>query len=204
MLYGNLRIVFWAILLIFALLLTKKRKFVKKKLINILAIILSIVLCSVSSFLPVENLFITFRSPKDVFNYTRFGIIENIIHGKDSCMVNYLTTNDSRSYLFVSKIENGYKILTWLNEKNVFHKFSEEGTFDVYNILRTNDYYVLGMISSEEDKINIVDNNNKEVQKIITEVENTKIKHVIFYAFVENFTNDYFILVNDKKIFFSN
>jgi len=152
--------------------------------------------------LPIENLFISFKLPNSVLSYYQCGTVNDIVYGKNSCMIIYSEKNTFGGQFIVPKSEKGYKIPSLFSVKRIFYSIDENGTFEVYNVSGTKDYYSCGMISLKEEA-NIVDQNHKKINTIITEIPETNIKNVIFYSFVENFTNDYFIAINGRKIIFS-
>lgn len=162
------------------------------------------VLSTISGLFPVENLFFSFKSPDKVLNYYQGGKVEDILNGNDSSMIIYSDRNSVVSHFIVPKSEKGYKIPSLFSVKKISYKFDRDGNFDIYNILGTNDYYVVGSIISEESVINIIDSNNKPVKNIIMEMGDTDIKTVLLFSFIENFTSEYYLLINDKQVFVSN
>ena len=199
MLYTLARIIFWGITLLIVLIIIKKAKKISKKKV-IITIISCIILCFISGLFPIENLFIDFQSPEDVFNYTSTGEIIDIIYGNDSCMIYYSTGPNSFSYLFVKKSENGYKISSNFSTKIVSKKFDQNGSFDVYNLSETNDYYIIGTINSEENTINIFNDKDEKVECEIKRVEDTG----FIYCYIKDYTDRYYIIINGNKSFISN
>lgn len=53
---------------------------------------------------------------------------------------------------------------------------------------------------SKDNEIIILDSNNNEVRKIVIEMGSSDVKTVLLYTFIEDFTNEYYILVNGDKI----
>ena len=200
MFYGIVRLIIFTLILIFIILKLNKTKFFKKKCVNVLTVIILIILCSISFMFPVENLFINFKSPQAIFRYSYFGKITNIVYGNDSCMIYYSTGKNAYSHSILPKSSKGYKIQSLFSVKKVSHKFDKYGLYEVYNVLGTNDYYIFGTTITKEDTINIFGGNNGEIKGSFTKVENTN----FIYSFVENFTNDYYILIDGNKIFISN
>lgn len=200
MLYRIFRISFWGIIFVFVFFWLKKIKITRKKLAVILTLVSCMILCFVSGLFPVENIFVNFKSPEDVFRYTCSGKIEDVVYGDNSCMVYYSTGNSSYSYSFVLKSTNGYKIANYFATKKISHKFERNGSFDVYNVLGTDDYYIIGAVNSGESEIDIFDSNNEKVKIDIKRVKNTS----FIYFFLKNFTNEYYLLINGEKISISN
>ena len=188
--------------IVFSFIFIKANKFRtnNKKVINILLVIAFFVSVSFSNILPVENLFITFKTPESVFEYILSGEILDVVHGNNSSMVIYSNGN-ARSRITIPKTENGYKISNGFDEKRIFHKFDEDGDFKVYNIRGTSDYYISAIVVSTENEINIFDSNREEVNHYIEIIPQTSTKIIRINHFVEGFTNDYYLLINDKKVY---
>ena len=199
--YGIVRIIFWGIVLAIVLLLLKKKSRVTKKRTAIVAITFCLILSTVSALFPVENLFVDFNSPSKVLNYCQSGNSDDVIFGNDSCMVINTKGNDIGGHFITPKSTKGYKIPSLFSVREISHKFDKDGSFDVYNVSGTNDYYLVGTIISCEKKINITDLYNGPIRFNITEMGNTGTKTILIYAFVENFTNEHFIFINGEKVY---
>ncbi len=115
-------------------------------------------------------------------------------------MVIYSKGSSSGGHFIVPKSTKGYKIPSLFSVKKISHKFNKDGNFDVYNVTGTNDYYVVGTIISKESEIIVVDSKNEQVKNIIAEMGNAGIKTILLFSFVENFTNEYYLLINGTKV----
>lgn len=205
MLYGIFRIVFWGIIFAVVFFWTiKKSKIVRKKLAVILTLVVCMALGSVSALFPVENLFVNFKSPTNVLNYYQTGKADDVINGNDSSMIIFSSGNSPGGHFIVPKSTKGYKIPSLFSVKKVSHKFDKSGLFDVYNVKGTNDYYVVGTTISKESEISVVDSNNEPIKNIVIEMGNTDTKTILLFSFVENFTSEYYFLINGEKLAISN
>lgn len=198
MLYGIIRIVFFGLAFLFAFVFISSSKMIRKKMIIVVAMIMCVVLCSISFLMPIENLFIKFKSPEVVFNYSCNGKIEDIIYGHNSCLI-----FSSDAYNIILKTEAGYKISTVFSSKTVYDKFDKYGSFKVYNASNTNDFYIWGTMILKESTVNITDSNNSVLKTKITKNSNTNYYTALIYGFIDSFTNDYFLLINGEKILFT-
>lgn len=72
------------------------------------------------------------------------------------------------------------------------------------NVLRTKDYSILGTINSKERDIDIVDSNNEPVKNIIIDMKNTDTKTILVFCFAQDFTNEYYLLINGRITYVSN
>jgi len=184
------RIVLLLLFLAVAWLLFKRRKMFKKKIVVVLAILFLVGLWWALAIFPIENFFITFKSPQSAFYYTQMGQIEGILYGNDSCMI--ITKG---SYSFVLKSAYGYKITNPFSVRHISHFFARD--FDVYNISGTNDYYVVGSAISKDDSVNIYNNSGELVGVFKTYEANSP----FYFAYVNGFSKDDYALINGEKVF---
>jgi len=199
MLFHLSRIVLWLITSAFVVFKIRTSKIVRKKLVSFLMVVLCLILVSVSSMYPVENLFVNFKSPESVFNYANSGEIDDILYGKESSMVLYTKQNNSGGHYIIPKTEKGYKIPNYFAAKKVASKFDKNGDFDVYNVSGTQDYYLVGITLSNTSEQNIVDSRNNSVKNISIDMGDNKTKTVIIYSYIENFSSDYYLIINGVK-----
>ena len=165
MLFNVIRIVIWLVISVFTVTIIRKSKIVRKKFIAILTIFLCMLLVSVSAMFPVENLFINFKSPERVFHYAESGNIDEIIYGKDSCMVIYSKANSTVGTYIIPKVAKGYNIPSYFATENVFHQFDEKGIFDVYHVKGTHDCYIFATVHLKE-KDNVIEVYNEKSEKV--------------------------------------
>ncbi len=198
MLFNLLRIVLWLIISSFVVLKIRKTKIVRKKLVSLLIVVLCLGLISVSGMFPIENLFINFKSPESVFNYTNSGKVNDVLYGKESCMAIYSNWNSTGGHYIIPKTEKGYKIPSYFATKIVSHKFDKSGLFDVYNVKGTQDYYVFGTVNLKDDgnEIDIFDGSDEKVESNIIRVGHTN----FIYFFLDDFSNEYYLLINGEKV----
>lgn len=198
MLFNAIRIVLWLVISALAIIKIRASKIVKKKLVTILTVVLCMILLSVSAMFPVENLFINFKSPESVFNYAKSGKIDEIIRGQESCMVIYSKGNSTGGHYIIPKTKKGYKVPSCFATKKVSHKFDKIGIFDVYNVNGTQDYYVFGTVHLKDDgnEIDIFNGKNEKVESNIVRVGNTN----FIYFFLDDFSNEYYLLINGEKV----
>lgn len=193
------RIVIWLVASVIVVLIIRATNIVRKGLVGFLSVALCLILVSASAVYPVENLFVGFKSPESVFNYTNFGEVNDIVYGKESCMVIYTDRNSSGGHYIIPRSEKGYKIPSFFASKKVSNKFDKEGNFDVYNVSGTNDYYVVGIILADTVEPEIIDSENRPVKYITIDMGDTETKTVVIYSYVENFNNDSYLIIDGVK-----
>ncbi len=198
--FNAIRIALLLIISIFIILIIKKSNIVNKRIAAAVSLTVCFVVITVSGMFPVENIFTEFKSPENVFNYMCNGKIDDIVYGKQSCMIIYSDYNKTISHLIIPKNEKGYKIPSYFYSKKVFHKFDRSGNFDIYTMKGTDDYYLLGNTLSDESEQIIVDSNGKQINFTAYNMGDTDTKTVILYSYVENFTSDYYLIFNGEKI----
>lgn len=103
--------------------------------------------CSLSSLIPVENLFITFSTPQDVFNYSVIGDINTVVEGEKSALILY-TNEGAISRSIIPKSKTGWKIKIYSTNEEKFSKtWLDSGEkiyrMSVYWCKHTNDYYII-------------------------------------------------------------
>lgn len=111
------RIVIWLVASVLVILRIRATNIVRKRLVGFLSVALCLIIVSASAVYPVENLFVDFKSPESVFNYTNFGEVNDIVYGKESCMVIYTDRNSSGGHYIIPRSEKGYKIPSFLLQK---------------------------------------------------------------------------------------
>lgn len=90
-----------------------------------------------------------------------------------------------------------YPIL--LLQKKISDEFDRNGSFEVYQVAGTQDYYVVGTVLSNASSFNITDSRGQNVSAIVTDMGGTGTKTILLYAYVENFTSDYVLYMNGIK-----
>ncbi|MDR2599661.1 MAG: hypothetical protein LBC73_05240, partial [Oscillospiraceae bacterium] len=148
MMYVIVRLIFWSIIFVVVnYLVVYKSSIVNKKIFMVSIFILCAILASASAITPVENLFVNFDTPEDVFKYYARGEIIGSVDGKESILL--IATNSretSSSHLVIPRTQNGYKIPSIFTVKNTQWQFATFGTFQINNVLGTSDYYIIGLI----------------------------------------------------------
>ena len=84
--YNVVRLIICCIFLVCSIIAIKKSKVIRKHILYIVSISLSVLLTVVLTFLPFENLLITFDSPEAAYEYINLGksnielIVKFLIH----------------------------------------------------------------------------------------------------------------------------
>lgn len=197
MLFSLVRIIFFVLLFFISIYFLKKSNIInKKKAIIILFIIFSI-LSSISSLFLIENLFITFKSPKQAYNYLLHSEKNLLVlTGKKSSLVigGY---NSSKSSLGLMLKKNGGWKLSKFDLKKVKDAYLDGVFISIYKYKNYDDYYIL-INSTNKDISSISDNINSKFYTFKRSYNG--ITSFRGYAYINNFNDEYKITIDDKSI----
>lgn len=149
MLFISLRIFAWVALAIPCIFAIRRSRVVRKRALMITSIVLLILLVSLTAMFPVENLFLRFDTPEDVFHYTSTGDIYGRVDGESSSMILYATSPNTISEYIVPKTDTGYVIPTYLSNKTVWNSMDSNGVVQVYWQKGTQDHYVMVFLGAD-------------------------------------------------------
>lgn len=173
----------------------------KQRIVLFIVLFLVLAFIASSASISILNLFIDFDSPESAFNFSHSGEIIDTVYGDDSCMIIYLEGKNKSGQYYVSKSEKGYKLPTGFITKRVSSFFTKNGSFNVYKVSGTSDYYIIGMVIVREIPETIVDSNNKEVKHIVSVTEGSEYKTVILYGFINKPIDNYYLRLDDEIIY---
>ena len=165
MLFKLVRIILLALLCFLSFHIVLRSKISKKKLATTMAIVASFVVITATGMFPPENAFITFETPKAVFDYYQIGDFEAVIEGENSALVYYNTDAHTHGFCIIPKSLSGYKIPNHFFRQRYAHKLYPAGVFDIYRARNTNDYYILAIITSDtSERMQVFDKNGQLVE----------------------------------------
>lgn len=193
------------VLLIVIILLATKRM---KRVFRLLLCIQCVVIISTLFALPVENLFIDFKTPENVFTYyAADNFIHNkIVHieeGEQTCFIYYEQYPNSNSYLIIPKTEEGYKLPVSSADKIVVNRLDIHGSGWVIHYEGTDDYYLSVHGITDEENVTATDSNGKQLDVILKEIPKSESKTFAVLSYIDEFTNDYSVTINGYTIKFN-
>ncbi len=196
--YGAIRVIL--VFLAFVLVLKKVEL---NKVKRTVLLVLTVLVCAISAFVPVENLFVDFSSPEAVYKYRNLQQPETftVVYGEESAMV--IAQNDESSYnvRYAPKSEDGWKIGNAFNVKSVYYESYDDFSIDVKNYGKTTDYYIeVKVIGKQIEKI--TDSENSEFIVVGKSENDSESEVVLYYTAVQSFNNQYWIEINGEKISF--
>lgn len=204
----SIRFLVFGAIFVALLVLVRKSKWVHKKWMTILSAILVLVLWSVSTMFPPENLFLTFPTARSAYYYMNMDHITDVLEGDESCLI--LSIKGSTTGMeFLPKNSHGYQLpgITPVRKLESFYinTKSGRGIIDLYHVNYTNDYYLFGnwKPKNNNDTFELSDNQNSEFLFYSTEIPDGTMRYS-FYMSVNNLTEDYELYLNeDTTISFS-
>ena len=194
--FGIVRDFIGCILLCCIVIFVRKSKIGHKRAFYLFSPILAMFTTALLFLVPAENLFITFSSPQDAYEYISYGKphIELIVEGNSSDFI-VDQQNGSSVYQIIPKTANGWKIGIGTDTKKVNQGFSDGISMDVYQFKNTNDYYIT-LLDINGGKLTISDCYNSQIHSVeqINEVVNKTF--VTYYAHISDFSSEYFLTIN--------
>lgn len=174
--YGLLIVLICILFLIF-----KDRKW-KKKLF-ILSVIIFALVWSCLFYFPFENLFISFASPEEAFNYRCSGAINTVIEGENTAMI--LDSDDGKLSFFQNS-KTGWKLSLSYSAKIIYSELFCDYSIVIYKYNELDEYYMLvykDHMSDVSDIVDISDNKGSQFENQIEKEErfNTYIIRYLTY-----------------------
>ncbi len=189
------------IFLLISVVLLTKVKFNRTKRITV--IVVTVLLCVFSNFVPAENLLVDFSSPEKVYKYMYFGNddIKTTVYGEESAMVIAEKGENAYSILFVPESDNGWNIGNNLYAKSVCRKTHNKIIIDVKKYSNTDDYYIT--VKGIDPPINkITDSNNSAFVSFNSDGSESENQITFYYTAIPNFNEKYWVEINGERINF--
>lgn len=202
--YTIIRLIIGCIFLVCSIIAIKKSKVIRKYILYITFTSLSVLLIVVLTFLPFENLFITFDSPKAAYEYFNLGKsnIGLIVEG-DDCDFIIDRKNDSDTYLIIPKTADGWKIGVGSNTKRIVQKLSNGIVLYVYQYKDTSDYFIT-ILDTNGGVSTVSDEYNTKFFSLERYNDSLGKNYVTYYAHISNLNPQYSVIVNNNKIVLGN
>lgn len=198
--FGLIRLLIGCIFFLCVIYVIKKKMKISRKKWYVFSAIVAVLLCYLLEFVPFENAIITFSSPESVYQYVTFGNIDvkMVVDGKNSdLVVGGNTSHDT--YLIVPKSDDGWKVGVSANTKRIMHTLVDGIVICVYQYANTEDYYIT-IFNSAGGTIEITDSHDSKFvlgEKFEEKLDKT---YVTYYAYIQNFNQQYMININGKEI----
>ena len=194
-----IRIIVVVTLILSCLLIKRKAKIENKRRLYVILFVVIFILIELISVFPIENLFYTFDSPKEVLDYTLPNSYELklVVEGKHSDLAVAKNGNTESLYV-IPKTSEGWKIYTAFDGQQVAIAPMRESSVRVFKNKDSNDFYVrIG--NSSKKKLKITDSYNSEFQVVEKEIPNFGVV-VDYYAYIPDFDSKYKISIDENEV----
>ena len=198
--FNIIRFIIGCVFLGCSITLIKKSKVIRKRILYIVFAGISVALMVVLAFLPFENLFMNFNSPKAAYEYYKLGKsnIELVVEGNE-CDFVIDHQKDSDTCLIIPKTEEGWKIGLGSDTKRIVQKFSDGVSVYVFQYKNTSDYFITVFDTNGGEAI-VSDDYNSKFYSLERDNDFLGKTFVTYYAHIPNFNSQYSITVNGNKI----
>ena len=198
--FGRVRVIIGLIFFFSIIVLVSKIKVSSRRIYYVASALISIIMVTILAFIPFENLFISFNSPESVYNYVNFGpsSIKLVVKGDNSDFV-IGEKNNRDIYLIVPKTDEGWKIGTGTNMKEIYRTNTNENVVHLYQYENTDDYYIT-IFNISGGYAEITDNYGSSFLFVEKKNESLNKTFVTYYAYIHNFDAPYLVIVNGDKI----
>lgn len=198
--FGFIRLAIGCILFCCIIWVLKKHKITFNYKRYIAFVIMIIAFIVILQFVPFENLFITFKSPRAAYEYVNGGKseIKLVVEGTNSDLV-VSNKDDTDMYLIVPKTKDGWKIGIASNTKWIVQAFSNGITIDVCQYKNSDDYFIT-IFNANGGYSKIEDSYNSRFFSIEKADDAPNSKFVTYYANLSKFDLQYWVNVNGEKI----
>ncbi|MBE6717093.1 MAG: hypothetical protein E7573_09240 [Ruminococcaceae bacterium] len=200
--YRIVRLLLGCIFFYVALLLIKKYKKINEYIVGNTAIA-TVIIVVLLSFLPFENLFITFKSPETAYRYIYSDKTNvTLVAEGESCDFVVGNDKDSEECLIIPKTADGWKTCRKIDTYRILHKIHGGILVYFYRYKSTDEFFV-SVLNTTENQINVSDSCNSQFFPLESELNALKRPLVTYYAYINEPSSDYTIFVNGEQIKFS-
>lgn len=205
--YDSVRIIIGVVLGFWWLLIAPKiTKEPLKRRTSIAIIIFDIVLITVLSFIPFENLIYTFKSPEAAFKYYDPTVdkVELVVEGDESDFVLGIA-DDTSTITILPKTADGWKIGAGLGIRRVTQENTDGFFITVYRYMNTNDHFI-SIRGTQGGELAISDEYETKFHEFSMKGKSDPFNRTFFtyYAYVANFDSQYSVTVNGNEIVLKN
>lgn len=198
--FGIVRIIIGCIIFGCAAVLVRKSKVTGKPMWFAVCIGISLALTVALAFLPFENLFVTFRSPQDAYQYYTFGKpnIVLVIEG-EACDLVVDRKNASETHLIIPKTADGWKIGMGRDTKKIAQTFADGISVDVYQYKDTAVFFIT-VFNSNGGGATVSDAYGTKFYALEKTNDLLGKTFVTYYGALSSFDSQYWVEVNGNKL----
>lgn len=198
MLFTIIRTIFFGIVFASTCFLINKFQSSHKSKKIIISFVVTLVLFFVFQLLPLENILISFPSPEASYNYNHNSRAKLVVNGE---MTDFVVGSDSESdvYAIIPKSNGKWKLSVPNDKKLIFSTYNEDASVDVFRYKNTNEYYI-SVLHTDSGPFNISDSRNSEFKCSKRHISATDETYYTYYAYINNFDEQYSLIVNGQRI----
>lgn len=195
--YNLIRFILCIIIFSGILYYITKTQYEKKRWAFLLGSLFSFVLYIILGFVPLENIVAPFASPIDVYEYRNPDAeVQLIVEGGESDYVIGMKDDDFTTVtMLVPKTDKGWKMGTGVELETIYKGFDKNTMIHIYHYKGTDDYY-MNIYDWDGAEIDILDSCDSN----FTSMERSKDAFIIYYAFISEYSEKYWITVNGERI----
>lgn len=197
-LFAIFRLVLGSLFLVIFIILIKKSQTTHKRRWLITSVVVTIILTTVFSFIPIENAFVTFSSPQSSYSYNHPGDVKLIVNGEETDFIVGFK-DDTEIYAIVPKSDDGWKLGTGLDTKRIAQTTVDGILVCVYQYKNLDDYYIT-VFDTNGGSSEITDNHSTRFQFLDEANRVLNKTFYTYYAYIHDYDDQYVLSVNGKTI----
>lgn len=196
--YNTIRFAISIVLLLGILIFVMKSKWKREKWAYRVCSILGLLFFILLGFIPVENIVGPIDSIEAVYEYRNPGAkVRLIIEGQESAYVSGIE-DGNEMIMIVPKAKGGWYVGTGAEHKTIARGFTNDIFYTVYQYKDTTDYYIV-VYEWEGKEMEISDSYGSEYIRL-DELEESSETHPVYYAYVPDYDENYWISANGEKV----
>ena len=123
-----------------------------------------------------------------------------MLEGDASCAVIYADGRHMAGNLIAAKAADGYHLPGYFSARRIFHRSDREGTFDIYRMAGTEDYYLFGTVVTKSPELRIADASGSPLRCIAAEMGDGETETLYLYAFAADCAQFAWLQIGDEQI----
>lgn len=169
---------------------------------NIIVITIISVLIGITNIVPIEKVFLKFNTLEEAFNYSypNYDIVK-VKNGENYSFIIYRDKSNQNYVTYFTKDKNKWLLTNPYGFKSKIRTYLDSNTTIKYTIIpKINIAYIEVMYLGEELIYNISDQRNTSFEKVSEGILN-EMAYYQFENIIENIDKDYYLVINDNRIY---
>lgn len=194
------RILFAGLLFGLSIILINRSNIAKKRFAYMFSAVITVSLICVLALFPLENAFVTFKTPEAAFKYVNIEpCVRLSIYGENSCLI-IGEKSGVDNFLIIPKSEKGWSVDVGKNTRIIEQKIYDSIVICVYRHSDTGDCYI-SVLDTNGDEIQLSDSCNSKFivsKKLNDALDKT---YYNYYAYVSNYDENYQLVLNGGLLY---